>query len=201
MGFRIEYGSSALAYCLDHEHRIRRYSSVCALAQDADMLVFDAAYCDEDYPSFKGWGILLGRLDTKRLAPLTSKLWLYRVLIRVLWIQIWTRSRLKWNAWRARLSSQRSRRPTQFSVRDFKDQIRVLQPINYKGFRWKTQKLSRSSHRSSRSGTRRSFDAVGIMEQRHAQAGTIMLSQGDSDSHLLLLLNGEFSVFYKCRVN
>ena len=42
---------------------------------------------------------------------------------------------------------------------------------------------------------------VGIMEQRHAQAGTIMLSQGDSDSHLLLLLNGEFSVFYKCRVN
>ena len=28
-----------------------------------------------------------------------------------------------------------------------------------------------------------------------------MLSQGDSDSHLLLLLNGEFSVFYKCRVN
>ena len=42
---------------------------------------------------------------------------------------------------------------------------------------------------------------VEIMEQRHAQAGTIMLSQGDSDSHLLLLLNGEFSVFYKCRVN
>ena len=36
---------------------------------------------------------------------------------------------------------------------------------------------------------------VEIMEQRHAQAGTIMLSQGDSDSHLLLLLNGEFSVF------
>jgi CRP-like cAMP-binding protein len=42
---------------------------------------------------------------------------------------------------------------------------------------------------------------LGIMEQRHAKAGTIMLSQGDTDSHLLLLLNGDFSVFYKARVN
>ena len=42
---------------------------------------------------------------------------------------------------------------------------------------------------------------VEIMEQRHAKPGTIMLSQGDTDSHLLLLLNGDFSVFYKARVN
>ena len=42
---------------------------------------------------------------------------------------------------------------------------------------------------------------VGIMEQRHAKAGTISLSQGDTGSHLLLLLNGDFSVFYKARVN
>jgi hypothetical protein len=42
---------------------------------------------------------------------------------------------------------------------------------------------------------------LGIMEQRHAQAGTIMLSQGDTGSDLLLLLNGDFSVFYKARVN
>ena len=42
---------------------------------------------------------------------------------------------------------------------------------------------------------------VGIMEQRRAKAGTIMLSQGDTGSHLLLLLNGDFSVFYKARVN
>ena len=40
-----------------------------------------------------------------------------------------------------------------------------------------------------------------IMEQRQAKAGTIMLSQGDTGQELLLLLNGEFSVFYKCRVN
>lgn len=42
---------------------------------------------------------------------------------------------------------------------------------------------------------------LGVMEQRHAQAGTIMLSQGDTGSDLLLLLNGDFSVFYKARVN
>ena len=41
---------------------------------------------------------------------------------------------------------------------------------------------------------------VDIMNQRQAQAGTIMLS-GDTGRELLLLLNGEFSVFYKCRVN
>jgi len=40
-----------------------------------------------------------------------------------------------------------------------------------------------------------------VMEQRQAQAGTIMLSQGDTGSELLLLLNGDFSVFYKARVN
>ena len=39
------------------------------------------------------------------------------------------------------------------------------------------------------------------MEQRHAEAGTIMLSQGDTGSELLLLLNGDFSIFYKARVN
>ena len=38
---------------------------------------------------------------------------------------------------------------------------------------------------------------VGIMEQRHAKAGTILLSQGDTGSHLLLLLNGDFSVFIR----
>ncbi|MEL0048466.1 MAG: hypothetical protein VW867_07460, partial [Gammaproteobacteria bacterium] len=35
---------------------------------------------------------------------------------------------------------------------------------------------------------------VDIMDQRQAQAGTIMLSQGDTGRELLLLLNGEFSV-------
>ena len=42
---------------------------------------------------------------------------------------------------------------------------------------------------------------VEMMEQRHAEAGTIMVSQGDTSNELLLLLNGDFSVFSKFRVN
>lgn len=57
-GFRIQYGDKALAYCLDHEHIEEEgvHPGVAALAENADMLVFDAAYSDEEYPSFKGWG-------------------------------------------------------------------------------------------------------------------------------------------------
>ena len=58
MGFRIEYGDRSLAYCLDHEHGDTNdiHPGVMALARNADMLVFDAAYTDEEYPSFRGWG-------------------------------------------------------------------------------------------------------------------------------------------------
>ena len=58
MGFRIEYGDRSLAYCLDHEHGgvDDIHPGVETLAKGADMLVFDAAYTDEEYPSFKGWG-------------------------------------------------------------------------------------------------------------------------------------------------
>ena len=58
MGFRIEYGDRSIAYCLDHEHGEgdEIHPGVETLAKGADMLVFDAAYTDEEYPSFKGWG-------------------------------------------------------------------------------------------------------------------------------------------------
>jgi phosphoribosyl 1,2-cyclic phosphodiesterase len=58
MGYRIEYADQSLAYCLDHEHGGEEeiHPGVEALAKGADMLVFDAAYTDEEYPSFKGWG-------------------------------------------------------------------------------------------------------------------------------------------------
>ncbi len=58
MGYRIEYADQSLAYCLDHEHGGEEaiHPGVEALAKGADMLIFDAAYTDEEYPSFKGWG-------------------------------------------------------------------------------------------------------------------------------------------------
>ncbi|RZO71672.1 MAG: MBL fold metallo-hydrolase [OM182 bacterium] len=58
MGFRVEYANKALAYCLDHEHTDveQIHPGLAELGQGADLLVFDAAYCDETYPRFKGWG-------------------------------------------------------------------------------------------------------------------------------------------------
>ena len=58
IGFRIEHEGKSLAYCLDHEHEEHDqvHQGLAKLAQDADVLIFDAAYSDEDYPRFKGWG-------------------------------------------------------------------------------------------------------------------------------------------------
>lgn len=58
MGYRIQCDDKSLAYCLDHEHGDAKdiHPGLAALGQDADMLVFDAAYCDAEYPSFRGWG-------------------------------------------------------------------------------------------------------------------------------------------------
>ena len=42
---------------------------------------------------------------------------------------------------------------------------------------------------------------IDLVEERQAKAGTIMLSQGDRGRELYILLNGDFSVFYKARVN
>ena len=44
-------------------------------------------------------------------------------------------------------------------------------------------------------------DFLPFLEERHAEGGTILVSQGDTDRDLYLLLNGSFSAFYKIRVN
>jgi phosphoribosyl 1,2-cyclic phosphodiesterase len=58
IGFRIEYNGKSIAYCLDHEHDSPEtiHNGLKTLAQNANILIFDAAYSDEDYPKFKGWG-------------------------------------------------------------------------------------------------------------------------------------------------
>lgn len=58
MGFRIERGGKSIAYCLDHEHEdeVTVHAGLEALARDADLLVYDAAYDDLEYSKFKGWG-------------------------------------------------------------------------------------------------------------------------------------------------
>ena len=56
-GYRIEYGGKVISICTDTEHFEGRLDeNVVELARDADIMVYDAAYTDEKYPNFKGWG-------------------------------------------------------------------------------------------------------------------------------------------------
>ncbi len=56
-GYRIEYGGKAMAICTDTEHfEDGLDQSVISLSRDADLMVYDSAYTDEEYPKFKGWG-------------------------------------------------------------------------------------------------------------------------------------------------
>jgi len=56
-GYRIEYEGKAIAICTDTEHYDDRIDeNVVALAKDADIMVYDSAYTNEEYPKFKGWG-------------------------------------------------------------------------------------------------------------------------------------------------
>lgn len=56
-GYRIEFGGKVLAICTDTEHFENHLDeNVLFLADGADLLIYDAAYTDEEYPNFKGWG-------------------------------------------------------------------------------------------------------------------------------------------------
>ena len=56
-GYRIEFDGKVVAICTDTEHFEGRIDeNVIELSQDADVMVYDSAYTDEEYPNFKGWG-------------------------------------------------------------------------------------------------------------------------------------------------
>lgn len=56
-GYRIEFQDKVIAICTDTEHFEGRLDdNVLFLAEGADLLIYDSAYTDEEYPNFKGWG-------------------------------------------------------------------------------------------------------------------------------------------------
>ncbi len=56
-GYRIEYGGHAVAYVTDTEHIPGRLdANILALAEGADLLIYDATYTDEEYARRTGWG-------------------------------------------------------------------------------------------------------------------------------------------------
>jgi phosphoribosyl 1,2-cyclic phosphodiesterase len=64
LGYRIEEGGSSLAYIPDHEPALGapldgledEWISGLEIARDADVLIHDAQYTDEEYPLHLGWG-------------------------------------------------------------------------------------------------------------------------------------------------
>jgi ribonuclease BN (tRNA processing enzyme) len=64
LGYRIEDGGASLAYIPDHEPALGadletmepEWISGFALAADADLLIHDGQYADEEYPDHLGWG-------------------------------------------------------------------------------------------------------------------------------------------------
>jgi phosphoribosyl 1,2-cyclic phosphodiesterase len=55
-GLRVEDESGTVAICTDAEHIDGIDERVVQLAMDADLLVHDGQYTDEEYKKYKGWG-------------------------------------------------------------------------------------------------------------------------------------------------
>jgi phosphoribosyl 1,2-cyclic phosphodiesterase len=56
-GYRVECGSKVVAYLTDTEHTPGQLDrNVLMLAADADLMIYDSTYTDEEYESHKTWG-------------------------------------------------------------------------------------------------------------------------------------------------
>jgi phosphoribosyl 1,2-cyclic phosphodiesterase len=56
-GYRIEYGGKAVAYITDTEHRPGELDgNILRLVEDADIMIYDSTYTDEEYPQHVDWG-------------------------------------------------------------------------------------------------------------------------------------------------
>ena len=55
-GFRMEDDSTVLAICTDVEHIDGIDPNIVRFAKDADVLIHDGQYTDEEYKKYKGWG-------------------------------------------------------------------------------------------------------------------------------------------------
>lgn len=56
-GYRIEHAGKTICYVTDTEHvEGKRDPVVIGLIRDADIVIYDAAFTDEEYPGYRGWG-------------------------------------------------------------------------------------------------------------------------------------------------
>lgn len=56
-GYRLEYGGRSACYVTDTEHREEGLDPVVlGLIADADLVIYDTTYTDDEYPRYRGWG-------------------------------------------------------------------------------------------------------------------------------------------------
>ncbi len=56
-GYRVEYEGRILCYVTDVEHGEDGHDPrLVELVRDADLVIYDATFTDEEYPHFRGWG-------------------------------------------------------------------------------------------------------------------------------------------------
>jgi phosphoribosyl 1,2-cyclic phosphodiesterase len=56
-GYRIDHGGKSICYITDTEHRPgQRDPNIVELCRDADVMIYDSSYTDEEYPKYKDWG-------------------------------------------------------------------------------------------------------------------------------------------------
>ncbi len=56
-GYRVEYGGKSICYLTDTEHVDGKLDrKILELIADADIVIYDATYTDEEHPKFKNWG-------------------------------------------------------------------------------------------------------------------------------------------------
>ncbi len=74
-GYRVEYGSTSLAYITDTEHRPGELDpEVLKLARGVDLMIYDSNYTDEEWPAHIGWGHSTWQQGVRLAAAADAKL-------------------------------------------------------------------------------------------------------------------------------
>lgn len=58
--YRVNYAGKSVVYCSDNEHNARMMKETAALIRGADVLIYDAAYTEEEYQGHTGAGAKIG---------------------------------------------------------------------------------------------------------------------------------------------
>jgi phosphoribosyl 1,2-cyclic phosphodiesterase len=56
-GYRVEFGGKSICYITDTEHYADHVDeTIVELVRGADIMIYDATYTDDEYPTYRGWG-------------------------------------------------------------------------------------------------------------------------------------------------